>query len=546
MAGWVRSHLPGRTRIKIPGLYRCHNLRQYLEQQLGELNGVESVSANVRTATLLVVYTKNLPIEQMLVQIESLLGKKLHNTSRQATAEQSTGYRFSRVLEGFAGLMRGFSSIYSTSSPFGMVSGPQPASQTQTEAHPQEVYPWHLLQIDQVLERLNIQTEQGLSGEEALKRLQQYGENSLVASQRRSDLIIFMEQFLSAPVAMLGVSAVVSILTGGTVDAAVILGVVLINSVIGFVTERQAELTISSLAKTGVREVTLLRDGLEHMIPVETIVPGDILVLTPGSYIAADIRLLKSHRLSVDESALTGESLPVSKDHEFTGQQETALGDRRNMAYMGTHVTGGNGRGVVIATAKSTELGQIQTLVGEAEAPETPMQRQLDQMGTKLALLSGLICAGVFGVGVLRGYGWLEMLKSSVSLAVAAVPEGLPAVATTTLAMGIAEMRKRNVAVRHLDAVESLGSVQVFCMDKTGTLTMNRMAVVAVYSGGSAYAITEGIFKRDDRSSIRSVWMSWCACCRSSPCAAKPRSWAISSTMSWTAHPPRKPWSSWP
>jgi Ca2+-transporting ATPase len=165
---------------------------------------------------------------------------------------------------------------------------------------------------------------------------------------------------------------------------------------------------------------------------------------------------------------------------------------------MGTHVTGGNGRGVVIATAKSTELGQIQTLVGEAEAPQTPMQRQLDQMGTKLALLSGAVCAGVFGVGVLRGYGWLEMLKSSVSLAVAAVPEGLPAVATTTLAMGIAEMRKRNVAVRHLDAVESLGSVQVFCMDKTGTLTMNRMAVVAVHSGGIAYRVSEGVYRRED------------------------------------------------
>ncbi|MGD8591169.1 MAG: HAD-IC family P-type ATPase, partial [Chromatiales bacterium] len=179
-------------------------------------------------------------------------------------------------------------------------------------------------------------------------------------------------------------------------------------------------------------------------------------------------------------------------------QEDTALGDRCNMAYMGTHVTGGNGRGVVIATAESTELGQIQTLVGEAEAPETPMQRQLDKMGTKLALLSGLVCAGVFGVGVLRGYGWLEMLKSSVSLAVAAVPEGLPAVATTTLAMGIAEMRRRNVAVRHLDAVESLGSVQVFCMDKTGTLTMNRMAVVAVYSGEQAYSVSEGSYRQDD------------------------------------------------
>jgi S-adenosylmethionine synthetase len=235
-------------------------------------------------------------------------------------------------------------------------------------------------------------------------------------------------------------------------------------------------------------------------VPVQHLVPGDVLLLTPGTYIAADLRLLRSHRLTVDESALTGESLPVGKDHAFAPAEDTVLSDRKNMAYMGTHVTGGNGCGVVVATAEATELGQIQTMVGEAESPETPMQRQLDRMGTQLALLSSAVCGAVFVVGILRGYGWLEMLKSSVSLAVAAVPEGLPAVATTTLAMGIADMHKHNIAVRHLDAVESLGSVQVFCMDKTGTLTMNRMSVVSVYSGGWEYAIREHRFVLDGTS----------------------------------------------
>ncbi|MGD8842153.1 MAG: HAD-IC family P-type ATPase, partial [Gammaproteobacteria bacterium] len=286
---------------------------------------------------------------------------------------------------------------------------------------------------------------------------------------------------------------------GGLMDAAVILGVVLINSVIGFITESQAEKTISSLADSGVRQVRVMRDGRETDVPVEDIVPGDILVFSPGTYVAADTRILHSHRLSVDESALTGESLPVSKDHRFTADEDTMLADRRNMAYMGTHISGGNGRGVVVATAHATELGKIQTMVGEAEAPETPMQKQLDRMGTTLALLSGGVCVGVFGVGVLRGYAWLEMLKASVSLAVAAVPEGLPAVATTTLAMGIADMRKRNVAVRHLDAVETLGSVQVFCMDKTGTLTMNRMAVVAVYAGRDTFGVNDYRFVLEGR-----------------------------------------------
>ncbi|MEN8167474.1 MAG: HAD-IC family P-type ATPase, partial [Pseudomonadota bacterium] len=438
---------------------------------------------------------KHTPFEDIARQIEPLIdGKKARATTAKA-ADRPVTFNVSKALNGVAALLKGFSSSYSAAPVFGATSGA--ATSAQPDEQPQEIHPWYRLEIDQVLERLEV-PGLGLSGSEALQRLQRYGENSLAAGQRRPDLIIFMEQFLSAPVGMLGASAVISILTGGTIDAAVILGVVLINAVIGFVTERQAEKTISSLAKTGVSEVTVLRDDMESLIPVEHIVPGDILLLVPGSYIAADIRLLKSHRLSVDESALTGESMPVAKDHNFLAPEDTALGDRTNMAYMGTHVTGGNGRGVVIATAKATELGQIQTLVGEAEAPETPMQRQLDQMGTRLALLSGVVCAGVFVVGILRGYGWLEMLKSSVSLAVAAVPEGLPAVATTTLAMGIAEMRKRNVAVRHLDAVESLGSVQVFCMDKTGTLTMNRMAVVAVHSGEFSYGVTEGIFRRDD------------------------------------------------
>ena len=352
--------------------------------------------------------------------------------------------------------------------------------------------------MDELLHMLDTSRNRGLDENEVSRRLDLYGRNSLTASAARSDLSILLSQFNSAPVYMLGGSAVIAIITGGMIDAAVILGVVLINSAIGFVTERQAEKTISSLSDTGVRSVRVLRNGVETEIDVENIVPGDVLIFTPGSYVAADARILSSHRLSVDESALTGESLPVSKDHLFVANDMTALGDRSNMAYMGTHISGGNGKAVVVATAAATELGQIQTMVGEAEAPETPMQKQLDSMGTTLAVLSGAVCAGVFGVGVMRGYAVLEMLKASVSLAVAAVPEGLPAVATTTLAMGIADMRKHNVAVRHLDAVETLGSVQVFCMDKTGTLTMNRMAVVSVFSGEKTYQVSGQQFKHED------------------------------------------------
>ncbi|MDJ0958879.1 MAG: cation-transporting P-type ATPase, partial [Arenicellales bacterium] len=360
----------------------------------------------------------------------------------------------------------------------------------------QERRPWHVMPLKDVLSQLNSAENNGLSTKEAGVRLRAYGRNELQATEKRSDLLILVGQFNSLPVGLLGVSAVVSLITGGALDAAVILGVVVINAAIGFVTERQAEKTIRSLAETGARLAHVYRSGEIIEIPLEDIVPGDLLQLSPGSYVAADVRLVHSHRLSVDESALTGESLPVTKDYESIAGEDTPLGDRINMAFMGTHVTGGNGRGVVVATAKATELGQIQTMVGEAESPETPMQKQLDKMGTQLALLSGGVCAGVFAVGIVRGFAWLEMLKSSVSLAVAAVPEGLPAVATTTLAMGIKDMRSRNVAVRHLDAVETLGSVQVFCLDKTGTLTLNRMAVVSVHSGDATFSVTEGVFVR--------------------------------------------------
>ena len=494
----VHTCVPGRARLKVASLYQSRVLQRRIELALHELPAVTAAEVNPRTGRVLVVYVDGITLDEIARVIESRLGEDPVPFIRPSGGASPGLPHFgsSSILRGFSAVLRGFPGL--------LHSHPVLAASGATNAVPdgpgpvrQVVRPWHLMDLDAVLDHLGTDRE-GLEHEHARERLAYYGANALAAAQRRSDLLIFLEQFNSLPVGLLGASAVVSFLTGGAADAAVILGVVLINSVIGFVTERQAEITISSLAKSGVTAVNVIRGGETLQISVEDIVPGDVLVLQPGAYIAADVRLLKSHRLTVDESALTGESLPVPKEHEFIATTDTALGDRRNMAFMGTHVTGGSGKGIVVATAEATELGQIQTMVGEAEAPETPMQKQLDSMGTQLALLSGAVCAGVFGVGLLRGFGALEMLKSSVSLAVAAVPEGLPAVATTTLAMGIANMRKHNVSVRHLDAVESLGSVQVFCMDKTGTLTMNRMAVVAMYAGEAAYSVSGETILRDE------------------------------------------------
>jgi len=493
----VHTRVPGRARLQVAGLYQSRVLKRRIETALQALEVITSVDVNQRTGKVLVVFDSDASLDRIVQIIErQLLDNGL--SAAASSGRSVTGlprFKSSSMLHAFNAILRGFPALLQTHPVLGasaatnaMPDSPGPVRQA--------VRPWHLMDLDAVFDNLGVDT-QGLAHEQARERLAYYGANALTAAQRRSDILIFLEQFNSLPVGLLGASAVVSFITGGAVDAAVILGVVLINSVIGFVTERQAEITINSLAKTGVTTVNVIRDGKAQPVAVEDVVPGDVLVLQPGAYISADVRLFKSHRLTVDESALTGESLPVSKEHEFLATSDTALGDRRNMAFMGTHVTGGSGSGVVVATAEATELGQIQTMVGEAEAPETPMQKQLDNMGTQLALLSGAVCVGVFGVGLLRGFGVLEMLKSSVSLAVAAVPEGLPAVATTTLAMGIANMRQHNVSVRHLDAVESLGSVQVFCMDKTGTLTMNRMAVVAVHAGGVAFSVSDGTITCD-------------------------------------------------
>jgi P-type Ca2+ transporter type 2C len=476
----------GRVRLQVHGLYRKPALRRRLETALADVSGVERAAANLATGRLLVLFAAPMTLPRLVAQVDALLGERC----MPRPAARLRRYPASRALASFAALLRGLGRFVVAEPSFGALAG------TASAAHPRRLEPqplqaWFAMQLAAVESALSASPETGLAADAAAERLRRYGENALAAAETRSDIAIFVGQFNSLPVGLLAVSAGVAVATGGVLDAAVILGVIIINGVIGFVTERQAERTITSLTQTGARTVKALRGGEAVTVPVEQIVPGDVLLLAPGDYVAADLRLLRAHRLSVDESALTGESLPVSKDPEFIAKEDTALGDRLNMAYMGTHVTGGNGRGLVVATAAATELGQIQTMVGEAEAPETPMQKQLGRMGTQLALLSGGVCAGVFGIGVLRGFAWLEMLKVSVSLAVAAVPEGLPAVATTTLAMGINEMRRRNVAVRHLDAVETLGSVQVFCMDKTGTLTMNRMAVVALHGAGESIKVSD-------------------------------------------------------
>ena len=475
----LHTAVAGRARFQIAGLYRNPTLKAELEQWAESAQAIASLRASILTGNILVEFAPALTAGEIAAMVEQYIdpGARFEDIASPSQYSDNVAsfqrYQHARRQRSSGAAGRDGSTALER--------------------------PWHAMSQEAVVNLLDTSLTLGLSHAQAKARLLQYGLNQLPEGARRSALGMIAEQFATLPVGLLLGSAAVSVVTGGALDAVAILGVVGINAVIGFGTERQAERTIKALTRFTPRSCIVVREGVETVLPLPDVVPGDIVKLTPGSHVPADLRLFKANRLSVDESALTGESLPVRKDAAFSAAVEAALGDRGNMAYMGTMVTGGSGSGVVVGTANHSELGRIQTMVRAAQAPQTPMERQLGELGAQLAVLSGAVCVGVFAFGVLRGYGFVNMLKGSISLAVAAVPEGLPAVATTTLALGIRHMRKHHVAVRHLDAVETLGSVQVICLDKTGTLTVNRMTAVAVHAGLQAVAVRDGRFYRDSR-----------------------------------------------
>ena len=336
---------------------------------------------------------------------------------------------------------------------------------------------WHLMPAVEVLERLSTAAPAGLSSQEAIARLSTVGANRLPTPMPKSPLAILGGHLSSLPVLLLGGAAALSIASGAVIEAAVIAAVVAANATVGYITERRVERILTSLQSTTTPQALVRRDGRELSLPAGAVVPGDVLVLKAGHDVAADARVIAVNGLSVDESALTGESVPVAKVASVPAGMNGALADRINMVHAGTVVAEGGGLAVVTATGPRTEIGRIRALVAETSMPPTPLELQLDRTGRRLVGLSLGACAAALGLGLLRGVPLLEMARSAISLAVAAVPEGLPAVATTTLALGTQRMLQRGTLVRRLGAVESLGAVTVICADKTGTLTENRMTV---------------------------------------------------------------------
>lgn len=479
----VHNVVKGRVRYKIDELYRCENFGIFLRLKLTEIDNIESFNINVTTGSLLIYYGAAKSLEDLNRLLESLI--KDYKTNKPHFKKDSNN-RSSGFLEKISAF---FTEKKSTSKSENSKILSQIVAKNYQESK------WHLMPIEDVLRTFNSIKNFGLSLEVYEENLKKYGTNSLPEPVMRTRLEIFLEQFKSLPVLLLGAASIISIFTGGLIDAVVILTVIMLNASIGCVTEYEVEQTITSLKKIIKPTALVIRNGKISEIEAEKLVPGDIFILKPGSFVPADGRILEAFNLTVDESALTGESMPVSKtqdkiieDHD---DSPVSLAERYNMVFMGTRVTSGQGIAITVATGIFTEIGKIQSLIINQSTPKTHIEEQLDTIGKQLVIASSVICGIVMVIGIIRGYSIIEMIKMSISLAVAAVPEGLPTVATTTLSLGIRKMRKKAILIRHLNAIENLGLIQTLCLDKTGTLTYNKMTVVEIYAGMKSYKVKD-------------------------------------------------------
>jgi P-type Ca2+ transporter type 2C len=436
-----------------------------------EVPGVRAIDASAVTGGILITFDPVVPLEDLVARVAQALSGPSRERRQGSPARAPAG--LPTPLVQLALLADGANALRRTlrrEPP--RTRGPKPHS---GDAQPSRS--WHAEPQDDVLTALE-STTAGLTNSDATSRLSKFGPNALAEPEHRSELMIFLGQLRSTPVLLLFGSAALSAATGGVGDAVAILAVIGVNATIGYLTESSAERTIRSLERRGARTARVLRDAAEVELPVESLVPGDVVLLGPATVVPADARLVACDSLVVDESSLTGESVPVAKQASDPTAVEAPLGDRSNMVYRGTIVTGGAGAAIVVATGLATEIGRIQALLGTVTRPATPLQLELERLSTQLAIGAGVICVGVLGLGLLRRMAPLAIAKTSISLGVAAVPEGLPTVAITTLALGIRRMRELHVMVRQLGAVETLGALEVLCLDKTGTITENRMRIV--------------------------------------------------------------------
>ena len=348
---------------------------------------------------------------------------------------------------------------------------------------------WHHLPIEEVAELLESDREQGLDRFAVEHRQKEFGPNAITAQKGQGPLIRFLLQFHQPLIYILIASGAITAFLGEWVDSGVIFGVVLVNAFVGYIQEAKAVNALAALARTMTTAATVLRQGEKRQIPATELVPGDIVFLQSGDKVPADLRLFQVRDLQIAEAALTGESAPVVKDHGLHGH-ETVLADRHNMAYASTLVTYGQGKGIVTATGDATEVGRISKLISAAEALATPLTRKISEFSNVLLYVILGLAGLTIVVGLLRGQTFLDMFMAAVALAVGAIPEGLPAAVTITLAIGVSRMAKKRAIIRKLPAVETLGSTTVICTDKTGTLTENQMTVQEIVAGGQSFTVS--------------------------------------------------------
>lgn len=341
---------------------------------------------------------------------------------------------------------------------------------------------WHTLSAEETAQKLKTTSQAGLSHDEAVKRYAQYGANALNETKRRSPWRMLLDQFSEFMILVLIAAAIISGIVGDIEDTIAIIVIITLNAVIGFIQEYRAERSMAALRRMSEATVRVMRENSIHTINASELVLGDAVLLEAGNLISADLRLTESSQLKIDESTLTGESVSVDKQTNSIPHTDAPLGDKTCLAYKGTIVTHGRGRGLVVATGMRTELGKIASLLVDGDQSKTPMQKRLADFGKKLAVAALAICTLVFAIGIVRGEPLLLMFMTAVSLAVAAIPEALPAVVTISLALGAHKMVKQHALIRRLPAVETLGSVTFICSDKTGTLTQNKMHVTSLYA----------------------------------------------------------------
>ena len=355
---------------------------------------------------------------------------------------------------------------------------------------------WFNKSVSEVQKDLNTDCESGLTSQQVEQRRNEYGFNELKTKKKKSFLVKFLEQFKDFMIIVLIISAIISGIIGvvegeGITDTIIILIVVIVNAIIGVMQENKAEKSLEALQKLSNHVAKVMRDGNLVVVPSKELVPGDVVILETGDFVPADLRLIEAVNLKSQESALTGESVPVEKCVEEIKEEKIGIGDRINMLFSSSLITYGRGKGIVVATGMNTEVGKIAGIINDTENMQTPLQVKLNKLGKTLGMAALVICAVIFGVGLLYGKEPIHMFMSAVSLAVAAIPEGLPAVSTIVLAVGVQRMVKKNAIIKNLPSVETLGSASVICSDKTGTLTQNKMTVEKIFINGNLKDVAE-------------------------------------------------------